>query len=91
MIDSTLTEGGHSSRDAAVANPLSFGSNRGALPLSSQGRIGRLKRNLETKAAVTVYDVHRILEGSALGRLQSAERAMPTHDNDAKATNLLSA
>lgn len=54
MIDSTLVEGGHSSQDAAVANPLSFVSNRGALPLSSQGRIGRLKRNLETKAAVTV-------------------------------------
>jgi hypothetical protein len=54
MIDSRLVEGGHSSQDAAVANPLSFVSNRGALPLSRQGRIGRLKRNLETKAAVTV-------------------------------------
>ena len=55
MMDSTLVGGGHSSQNAAVANPLSFVSNRGALPLSSQGRIGRLKRHLETKAAVTVF------------------------------------
>jgi hypothetical protein len=54
MIDSTLVEGGHSSQDAAVTNPLSFVAHRGALSLSSQVRIGRLKRNLETKAAVTV-------------------------------------
>jgi hypothetical protein len=33
----------------------------------------------------------RILALALLGRLQSAERAMPTHDNYAKATNLLSA
>ena len=36
-------------------------------------------------------DRDRILETSALGRFQSAERAMPTHDDYAKATNLLSA
>jgi hypothetical protein len=62
MIDSTLAEGGHSSRDAAVANPVSFVFNRGALPFSSQGRIGRFKRNVETKAAVTVIALAQTFE-----------------------------
>ena len=59
MIDSTLVEGGHSSQDAAVSNPLSFVSNRGALPLSSQGRIGRFKRSWKQKRRLRYAPVAR--------------------------------